>query len=103
MHRGSGRKAHGVVTSRVRKLARAVDRALRGSAGGPVRRRVDRSVVEHLEERRLLATGVVINEFMAANNSGYSDPAFPADKPDWIELWNPTNAAVNLQGWQLKD
>jgi hypothetical protein len=59
--------------------------------------------MESLEERRLLATGVVINEFMASNNTGYQDPAFLGQFPDWIELYNPTAATVNLAGWQLKD
>jgi hypothetical protein len=59
--------------------------------------------MEALEERRLLAAGVVINEFMASNSTGYQDPAFPGENPDWIELYNPTGSAVDLAGWQLKD
>src|SRR3954470_7802416 len=59
--------------------------------------------VERLERRRLLAADVAINEFVASNNGGYSDPAFPNEKPDWIELYNPTTAPVNLAGWKLKD
>src|SRR6185437_6169303 len=46
---------------------------------------------------------VVINEFMADNNSGFTDPAFPTAHPDWIELYNPASTPINLQGWQLKD
>src|SRR5438105_8926103 len=83
MHRVSRRKVTGALASRFRKLNRAV--------------------VESLEERRLLATGVIINEFMASNSTGYQDPAFPGQHPDWIELYNPTASAVSLSGWQLKD
>src|SRR5258706_12748487 len=101
MHRGARRKATGELTSRFRRLARAVERALARSS--PLRRAHRRGELEPLEERRLLATGVVINEFMANNNTGYTDPAFPGVHSDWIELYNPTTSAVNLQGWQLKD
>ena len=65
MHRVSRRKVTGALASRFRKLNRAV--------------------VESLEERRLLATGVIINEFMASNSTGYQDPAFPGQHPDWID------------------
>src|SRR3954470_7965874 len=104
MSRGGRRKALAGVSSRLCKLARAVERAI---AQSPVRRSVGRRhVIELLEERRLLAAGVVINEFMANNNSGYQDPAFAGTAnpyPDWIELYNPTAGTVNLAGWQLKD
>jgi hypothetical protein len=101
---GSGvrRKATSGVTSRFRRLTKAIEKAL-GNPNIVSRQGHAPSVVESLEERRLLSTGVVINEFMADNNTGYVDPAFPGVHPDWIELYNPTTAAVNLQGWQLKD
>jgi len=114
MHRGARPEAF-TLSSRVRRLAQAVERAL--GRGAPRSRPalslsngsglnspfLCRSVVEALEERRLLATGVVINEFMANNNTGFTDPAFPGAHPDWIELYNPTVSTVNLQGWMLKD
>ena len=103
MHRGGGRrKALAGVSSRLRKLARAVERAIAESSARQRRAR-NRHTIESLEERRLLAAGVIINEFMASNNSGYQDPAFPGQFPDWIELYNPTPTPVDLQGWQLKD
>jgi hypothetical protein len=77
-----------------------VERALGRSSPGQSLRR---SVFEPLEGRRLLAAGVVINEFMADNSTVAVDPAFPGTHPDWIELYNPTVSPVNLQGWQLKD
>ncbi|MES2466214.1 MAG: CotH kinase family protein [Verrucomicrobiota bacterium] len=47
------------------------------------------------------ASHVVINEFMASNQSGLTDEtgAFP----DWLELYNPTSSAVNLAGYYLTD
>lgn len=47
------------------------------------------------------AAHVVINEFMAENKSGLADEdgAFS----DWIELYNPTSASVNLAGMFLTD
>src|SRR5258706_14585463 len=102
MHRGGRRKALAGVSSRLRKLARAVERAMADLSTRQKRVR-HRHAMESLEERRLLATGVVINEFMASNNTGYQDPAFPGQNPDWIELYNPTANPVNLEGWKLKD
>lgn len=99
MYRGGRRKALAGVSSRLCKMARAVERAIVQSTA----RHCARHFMESLEERRLLATGVVINEFMASNSTGYQDPAFPGQFPDWIELYNPTASTVNLAGWQLKD
>ena len=101
MHRGGRRKALAGVSSRFGKLACAVERAIAESSARQKRHRFQG--MESLEERRLLSTGVVINEFMASNNTGYQDPAFPGQFPDWIELYNPTASTVNLAGWQLKD
>ena len=44
---------------------------------------------------------IVVNEFMASNQTGLQDEtdAFP----DWLELYNPTDAAVDLDGWTLTD
>ena len=49
-----------------------------------------------------LATAQVrINEFMARNQTTLPDG--DGDYEDWIELHNPTNAAVDLAGWTLTD
>src|SRR6185436_12088813 len=40
---------------------------------------------------------VVINEFLAGNTSGLKDQ--DGDRPDWIELHNPTDGSINLGGW----
>jgi hypothetical protein len=46
-------------------------------------------------------TGVILNEFMAANNAGLRDE--DGDTPDWIELRNTNRVAVDLEGWFLTD
>jgi hypothetical protein len=57
---------------------------------------------ELLEARRLLAfDSLVISEFMAANDSVLKDE--DGEFSDWIELYNPTDQAVSLQGWSLTD
>ena len=44
---------------------------------------------------------LVINEYMADNVGGIEDE--DRDSPDWIELYNGTSAAVNLDGCYLTD
>ena len=44
---------------------------------------------------------VVISEFMAKNDTVLLD--VDGDASDWIELHNPTTAAINLAGWALTD
>ena len=49
---------------------------------------------------------VIINEFCANNTGHLKDPnPFPAsnDSPDWIELYNISDADINLTGYTLKD
>ena len=43
----------------------------------------------------------VITEFMANNTDTLQDE--DGDYSDWIEIHNPTDVAVNLDGWHLKD
>jgi hypothetical protein len=54
------------------------------------------------------AAQLVINEFMARNDS--AQPLRKGDlldedgdPSDWIEIYNPTNDAINLDGWFLTD
>ncbi len=47
------------------------------------------------------AQSVVINEFSASNTNGLEDG--DGKYPDWIELYNTTNATVNLTGYYLSD
>lgn len=44
---------------------------------------------------------VVINEICASNSESYTDEDH--DNPDWIELYNSSNQAVNLKNWRIKD
>ena len=46
-------------------------------------------------------TALVINEYMADNVGGIEDE--DRDSSDWIELYNGTAAAVNLDGYYLRD
>ena len=43
----------------------------------------------------------VITEFVAANATGQQDA--DGEYSDWIEIYNPTSAAVPLRGWRLTD
>ncbi len=47
-----------------------------------------------------LQAQVVVNEFCTAN---YSDWALGGEYEDWVELYNPTGAAVNISGYWLSD
>jgi hypothetical protein len=47
------------------------------------------------------AGDVVINEFMASNDVTASDQ--DGDFDDWIELYNNTNASIDLSGYSLSD
>ncbi len=58
-------------------------------------------LLESLEARRVLASMPIISEFLAANSDGLRDA--DGDSSDWIEIYNPTSASVNLAGWRLTD
>jgi len=59
------------------------------------------TLCEALEPRLLLDGGVMISEFMALNTTALTDG--DGQYSDWLELHNPTDATVDLTGWQLKD
>jgi hypothetical protein len=48
-----------------------------------------------------LTAQILINEISAANMSGLLDG--DGDREDWVELYNPGPAAVNIGGWFLSD
>ena len=52
---------------------------------------------------REAGTGLVINEFMAANTITLEDPDDPCDFPDWVELYNSTDQTIDLGGMYLTD
>jgi|GEM_PF-363300 len=51
------------------------------------------------------ATGLVINEVVARNDSGATDPADPEcpEFDDWVELYNAGDGPVDLDGVELTD
>lgn len=51
--------------------------------------------------RQTKADSVVINEFMANNESTLADE--DGDYHDWIELFNSSQSPVDLDGWHLTD
>src|SRR5262245_55020352 len=64
--------------------------------------RLGRAVtLEQLEIRQLLAGNVFISEFVADNTTTLQDQ--DGAYSDWVELHNPTGAAVNLDGYYLTD
>lgn len=70
-----------------------------GSSNG--RRRGKSLRVEHLEDRRVLAATPIITEFMASNSATLADGN--GQSSDWVEIYNPTGAAIDLAGWRLTD
>jgi hypothetical protein len=51
---------------------------------------------------RKASGALVINEFMAVNDSNLPDPEDPTRFWDWIEIYNPADVNVDLNGWYLK-
>lgn len=57
---------------------------------------------QRLEPRLVLDASMLrITEFVASNDNSLAD--FDGDSSDWIELYNPSAAAVDLQGLYLTD
>jgi len=46
---------------------------------------------------------ILINEFMASNNSTIEDPQEAGESPDWIELYNASAKTLDLGGMYLTD
>jgi len=57
--------------------------------------------METLEPRLLLDGTPLITEFMADNDETLLDKF--GDASDWIEIYNPTPSAIDLDGWHLTD
>ena len=81
-----------------------------GAAALPTKQRRNRAshragrrlIHEPLEPRHLLNAGpLLITEFMAANKGVLADE--DGAYSDWIEIHNPTDAPVDLDGWYLTD
>lgn len=71
--------------------------------GGKTRRgrRAIRAALQALEPRTLLAASPIISEFLASNSKGLVD--VDGEFPDWIEIYNAGDEAVDLAGWSLTD
>ncbi|MBI2279185.1 MAG: CotH kinase family protein [Bacteroidetes bacterium] len=50
-----------------------------------------------------LSSQILINEYSCANATSAGDPDFYGQMEDWVELYNPTAAAINLNGYYLSD
>jgi hypothetical protein len=44
-----------------------------------------------------------INEFVAENTDGLTDPTDPLSHPDWLEIYNPNAYGMPLSGYRLKN
>lgn len=64
------------------------------------RKRERGAALERLEQRTVLATAF-ISEFMASNRSTLLDE--DGQYSDWIEIHNPTDSPLSLEGWFLTD
>jgi len=53
------------------------------------------------ENEWTVGVGPVISEFVASNEASLVDE--DRDYSDWIEIYNPTQEAINLDGWYLTD
>ncbi len=85
------------------KLTRQISRRHRNRRGSHTRRRTSHlSAIESLEARCVLSgEPLLISEFLAANGTGLQDRF--REYSDWIELYNPTDHDVSLEGWSLTD
>lgn len=60
------------------------------------------AIVTSLSETYAADSGkILINEFMAINNTNLADT--DGEYSDWIELYNPGTSDVNLNGWYITD
>ena len=88
-------------TKRVVRARDSLFRRKRASAGSRPAR-ANRLVLEPLEPRLVLDAGpLYITELMAVNDSTLADE--DGRYSDWLEIHNPTDTAVELEGWYLRD
>ncbi|MCA9148580.1 MAG: CotH kinase family protein, partial [Planctomycetales bacterium] len=57
--------------------------------------------LEQLEPRAMMASDLMISEFMAVNESGIKDE--DGERSDWIEVFNNGSQPVELKDWALTD
>lgn len=81
---------------------RLFDRAIRCVTRTSISSSLRPAALQPLERRVLLAASdPIISEFMADNTTGLVDGL--GHRGDWIEIYNPGAASVNMQGWHLTD
>ena len=92
----------------LRHINRLLSREARTHSGrrpakcGPSSAGHRRLSLQRLEPRHVLNTGpLLISEFMADNETVLADG--DGDFEDWIEIYNRSDATVNLTGWYLTD
>lgn len=56
---------------------------------------------DETDETGAVAETLLVNEILASNDSSYADENGEFD--DWFELYNPGDAAVDLEGWIIAD
>ena len=95
LHRGWTRLAEACTREALRKMRGRLDALL--PADGRNSRRMP--TFEALEQRQLLASTLIISEFMADNCNGILD--HDLQRVDWIEIHNPTASSINLDGYYL--
>jgi len=59
------------------------------------------TVLEPLEERKLLAATPIITEFVARIPTDWL--TISTELPDWLEIYNPNTTSIDLGGYFLTD
>jgi hypothetical protein len=96
-----GRPASDHEGHRVRKPGAAWPPTRRG-VDNPARRDYPRGVGAVVICALLAAGRIVVTEVMA-NPAGKSGSHYPEDRNEFVELYNPTDSAIDLLGWVLSD
>jgi hypothetical protein len=91
---GQGYHLHNVATARVARNA---------ETGRPLLAEGMRSLGLDILPDWQQRPALVINEFMASNQTAYEDPDARGHFPDWIELYNRSGVSIHLGGKYLTD
>ncbi len=97
-----------------KSLCRSRKHSLRQVLRGALKQEQRNLGLESLEPRQLLAANPIITEFMADNDDnvglgetetifGKPDPFGDGSSPDWVEIFNAGDEALDLAGYRLTD
>ncbi len=86
-----------------RLFSRALSRLMHSKERNRSRRSPRRMIAEAMEDRRMLAGNVCINEIMADNDATIEDPDEVGAFEDWVELYNAGAESIDLGGLYLTD